>query len=610
MSYFGKLGGLIAPALCLFSIACGSGSTSAPPSPSAPVFTSTAPANAQEGSTWSYTPNASDPDGGSVAFTLTNAPSGAALNGSTVSWTPTHAQSRTDNSFSITATTSEGGIARQTFKITPTGNIHATVIDHMITGNGIELAPEDLAHRTIEALVPDLRGGYIVQAGVGDTNGNLTVPNIPAGNFWLHLQTLRSAGAYISIPADDYIWTSSSDLDLGSLRQGRADVSLLTAPVTVNPNVNLTVAPQANDTIQWSSPDAGAVGVIAPVSQSPFTTQLSQPPGGTIDASRGDRAYLLHYSGGLGLSPNRAVLQELLEDDSVQEVSGGTVTLNGTMSVPATYPAHPVINFSQFDALIPSGLTTWPLMKEFVIEDPLYIGDEGIAGGIPTYRVIFDPAAADTDLGDISFALVDRSAAPAVLFGDNTAREYSFNGTRVIVGNLGSILHTASLPSAEKPLVPVLSPPLSPKIDGLDFLSDQTVSLTPTITWDAPTMGKPESYRVTIIDFGSSGTPARLAQTWTFLTSDTSVMVPTGLMQAGDPFVIILAANSSPGTSFASAPFRHTSEYSSAMVGSGLMTVAGAPSMSRRANTTLLRTLRVEMDVNGRWAVAPMRNPR
>ena len=610
MSSLARLAGSLAVGLCVFCTACGSGSNSTPPLPSAPVFTSTAPASAQEGLAWSYAVSASDPDGGTVAFALGSAPSGASLNGSTVSWTPTHAQSRTDNSFSITAKTSEGGTARQTFKITPTGNIHATVIDHMVTGNGIELAPEDLTHRTIEALVPDLRGGYLIQPGVGDANGSLTVPNIPAGNFWLHLQTLRSAGAYISIPADDYIWTNSSDLDLGSLRQGRADVSLLTAPVTVNPNVNLTVAPQVNDTIQWSSPDAGAVGAIAPALQNPFTTPLSQPPGGTIDASRGDRAFLLHYSGGLGFTPTSMVLQEFLEDDSVHEVSGGTVTLNGTMSVPATYPVHPVINFSQFDALIPSGLTTWPLMKELVIEDPLYIGDEGIAGGIPTYRVIFDPSTPDTDMGEISFALVDGSDAPAFVFADNTAREYSFNGTRVIVGNLGTILHTASLPSPEKPLVPMLSPPLTPKIDGLDFLSDQTVSLTPTITWNAPTMGTPDSYRVTIIDFGSSGTPARLAQTWTFLTTDTSVMVPAGLLQAGDPFVVILAANSSPGASFASAPFRHTSEYSSAMVGSGLMTVAGAPSVPGRAKTTPTQTLRLEMDVNGHWAVAPMRRQR
>jgi hypothetical protein len=59
---------------------------------------------ADEATLYSYQPAATSPDGSTVSFSLAQSPEGASVSGSTISWTPTHAQSRNANQFSVTAT--------------------------------------------------------------------------------------------------------------------------------------------------------------------------------------------------------------------------------------------------------------------------------------------------------------------------------------------------------------------------------------------------------------------------------------------------------------------------------------------------------------------------
>src|SRR6185369_5729035 len=54
----------------------------------APVFNSTPPTASAQDTLYSYTISATDPAGGAVTFSLTSAPEGAALNGTTLTWTP------------------------------------------------------------------------------------------------------------------------------------------------------------------------------------------------------------------------------------------------------------------------------------------------------------------------------------------------------------------------------------------------------------------------------------------------------------------------------------------------------------------------------------------
>ena len=101
----------------------GGGGTQPPPSTSTPIFTSTPGTQAEEAFVYTYQAAATDPSGGAVTFSLSTAPNGAALSGSTLTWTPTAPQSRTANSFTLTATSASGGTARQSWSVTPNGTI-------------------------------------------------------------------------------------------------------------------------------------------------------------------------------------------------------------------------------------------------------------------------------------------------------------------------------------------------------------------------------------------------------------------------------------------------------------------------------------------------------
>jgi hypothetical protein len=93
----------------------------------APVFSSTAPATALEGQLYSYGISATDPAGGAITYTLLSGPAGATISGSALTWTPTHEQSRVSNSFTVAAITSGGGMAAQSFSVTPAGIIWGSV---------------------------------------------------------------------------------------------------------------------------------------------------------------------------------------------------------------------------------------------------------------------------------------------------------------------------------------------------------------------------------------------------------------------------------------------------------------------------------------------------
>ena len=73
--------------------------------PATPQFTSAPGTAAEEGVTYAYPVTASSSGMSAITFALASAPMGAALAGNTVTWTPTHQESRVANAFAVTAMT-------------------------------------------------------------------------------------------------------------------------------------------------------------------------------------------------------------------------------------------------------------------------------------------------------------------------------------------------------------------------------------------------------------------------------------------------------------------------------------------------------------------------
>jgi hypothetical protein len=84
----------------LLLTACSTVGKSVQNTPAVPVFTSTPATAATQDSTYTYQ-IATTPAADGVTLALSTAPAGATLNGTTLTWTPTGAQSRVPDQFSL-----------------------------------------------------------------------------------------------------------------------------------------------------------------------------------------------------------------------------------------------------------------------------------------------------------------------------------------------------------------------------------------------------------------------------------------------------------------------------------------------------------------------------
>jgi hypothetical protein len=183
----------------------GSGSSTSTAQSSTPAFSSTPVTAASQGTAYTYQVTASDPAGSAITYALTSAPTGATISGNTVNWTPTGAQSRVSNSFTVTATTS-GGSATQSWTVTPTGTITINSFNTNWTSSGPVQFPGGFPMGA--AVIPNADGSFTVLPGSASSPGVFTIPNVPAGYFWL------TTGINLS-GFSNSIWTSSGTIDLG-----------------------------------------------------------------------------------------------------------------------------------------------------------------------------------------------------------------------------------------------------------------------------------------------------------------------------------------------------------------------------------------------------------
>jgi len=188
--------------LLAFAMGCGSSSSSSHQS-QPPVFTSSPVTAATQGDAYSYQLAAVDPAGGSVTFALTTSPSGATLATNTISWTPTAAESRVSNNFEVTATTSSGGSATQSWTVTPGGTITVNWMNTYWGPNGAVQVPAlPSAATTLSALWTNADGSISVQKSFATSSGVFSIPNVPGGNYWMQ------------IGSSDF-WTNTSTFDAG-----------------------------------------------------------------------------------------------------------------------------------------------------------------------------------------------------------------------------------------------------------------------------------------------------------------------------------------------------------------------------------------------------------
>jgi hypothetical protein len=107
------------------------------------------------------------------------------------------------------------------------------------------------------------------------------------------------------------------------------------------------------------------------------------------------------------------------------------------------------------------------------------------------------------------------------------------------------------------PIGPVLSPPKSPRVNGLDAFVRQTgVGVQPTISWSAPALGSPTSYFVDIRADALPCADGQSAGVSALIRNGTSFRVPPGFLQTGIGYHATITARQAPWDTADAGPFR------------------------------------------------------
>jgi hypothetical protein len=576
-------------ALVFLLIGCGGGSTSAPPPPPSITFTSTPNTSAEEGVQYSYLLAATSSDSGAITFSLTTAPSGATLSGNTINWTPAHAESRTSNSFTVTATSAAGGSARQSWTVTPNGTVNITaLITYWSSSGSTNVAPQWLANLPYPAaLVPQTDGSLQRLQGAANPDGSFSIPNVPAGYYWLQIN-----------PNANY-WTSTSDFDYGQDVIGQL----------------LSISSQTSTTFSFSvsglEPSSQVGNLFYPQSdfRGFFLPDFSIQPNSTtfngaiavnsnIDWSKISTLYLSEYLRGTFGNFTGYILGPTQTLSGLSFVNGGTNPVVGMLS-PSTPPAslalsitgsawapltsaagpgNPTPAYSDYAAFVQPFVTDRlavplsPLLlgPDFTLLRPAALtvnplpfpssyGCESSGGPLNTVsppNLGVAPITTDVDYGVLSYNDPYPSNWPR-LFEYCQVSAFSFPRPNSTVTDTFYVTNkqTTTLPAAA--VTPILSSVQSPTLNGSSLFQSATLNSTNmTISWTPPSMGQPYGYFVEVYQLGTLPTGSTgYATAGIYATTKTSLTVP--FISPSSTYVFAILSASDAKANIESSPLRH-----------------------------------------------------
>lgn len=536
----------------------------------APTFTSVAPVVATEGQVYSYTLTATDPIHSAITFSLVTAPAGAQISSNVLTWTPTHVQSRTVNTFQVTATTGAGGSASQEFSVTPCGTVHGTAIDSYTSSSGTVTVSRDLTTMYIAA-VALVNGQWATFQANTTSNGSFDIPTVPAGKYFL----VMPAGAY---------WTAASDVDLGQDHLGRSDAvwpqaaTLFTADfIGLNPwkddDYLWFVNPNLDQAFMWSA--ASANDQIAGFTRT-WTGPLSQ-------AAQGDQWYVSQVVTKAVGGSEFEYLRKAAPVLSVTQADGSTVNLAGTMANITQGSLALKILGTQFAAQTFSiHSDAQPHSTEIELDAQPFTAAKGAIG--PTLLLKNrdqDPIVTDLDYGTVGYGNPYPSTWTPILNVEYEVNvSYTASGADTPVVAQGEVfVSTVQMPAAGSGVGPVIGPVRNIRLDGLDLTQPQTVgSSMPTITWDVPLLGTPTVYQLTIFQLFNNGGESQYENVLDIYTSDRFLNLPNGTLATGSEYFFAIRAYYLPGVNLTTSPYRRAlpMAYADALTEIVSIPVAGA----------------------------------
>jgi len=233
-----------------------------------PVFTSTPGTTATVGTAYSYTPTATDADGDTVTFAVAG-PTGMAISGGVITWTPTTAQIGTEN---IIVTASDGTNATaQEFTI--------TVSAAVVTGAIIDIAAIPGVTAPVYGATPDLTVTETAQyTGVTTWAPTVVDTFLPATAYTATITLTAKAGYTLTGVAANFFTVAGATSDTNPANSGVVTavfpatavggavfsipgITGVDAPVTgAVPDLAINTSAQYTGTIAWKTLAGVAVG--------------------------------------------------------------------------------------------------------------------------------------------------------------------------------------------------------------------------------------------------------------------------------------------------------------------------------------------------------------
>lgn len=404
---------------------------------------------------------------------------------------------------------------------------------------GTTEAPHALSAASIRALVEAKEEGTFHSfVGVGHDDGTFEIPDVPEGPYWLAID-------------DTYRLTTSRTPILGMERCGRADAPTATAGVEVNGKFSGLEVWDSDDFLYWSSSDLEALGGfiyggVVGAGDTEIKGELTWY-GGLADASKGDvfqatQAAVRQSAGGLIYR----VATRSQTFSGLSMTDGQSIAVQGALA-PMEDAITP-IEWALTDFL--SRLTEASPGVEF---DPFATGlglfarkAAPFCGELPLIEIsvseqIGQPAD-DIDLGPVAHGALPGWSQE--LFVRVAARTEVLAPGATEPSDVVNWMWARIVPGPGA-IVPVLSPVLDLRVNGQDgYVPATAVGESPLLSWAPPAVGSAAWYSVRLVRVHAEGTMTMVdPPTHLFITSETSVRLPPGILLPGEGYVFRVEAH-------------------------------------------------------------------
>jgi hypothetical protein len=453
--------------------------------------------------------------------------------------------------------------------VNPTA-VTGTILVDWVGNAGIQPKAWTATAGQLEIIVPGSSSAYqLIPFPLGE-DGTFSVEGVPAGPYYLRFLT-------------DYFFTSSRNLVLGWEDTGRPDAGWITQATPVTFNISGLASWTVNDNLSffsrgagtsfaWLDEAGGAVNApaVGATSLSGFQVNFALANVAKLMSAGAGDTGLVYQSVGKtsGTGQGYAAMDRVLTTSSLSLTNGQPATISGAFTdLNDASNLSASINWrrSEFErfrtAVHPQAVRDYQILTISAVAPGLrggnYVNSPNLA---LLSRLGAGTSDADMATGALSY--------PPYFPADWTVFCYVKHEHKIPIQAPGAAIADLTVlglyasdriaSCTSQPLEPVVSPPRNVTVNGNSIAAGLSgVGLRPTIAWTAPEIGAPSGYVVIINRLVASNGATVSERVGRVFLSGTELVLPPGLLQAGQSYFLGISALYREGNGdLSAAPFQ------------------------------------------------------